>query len=157
MILTLTAPFGTLLNLDFTDRFGALVELECFHFVTPPIEFRLSRLGRPLQEWQTANTEMYDLQHGPGAKKWCRNGHWFTNDLHHRTDVATCGVLSRDLVMDTRCLGLNFILHVWLRESTVRADAKVKHQPSRRPGSPVVRVKTKGRIAAKIGALCSKN
>lgn len=120
MILAFENPFGSTLSLDLRKRFGESVELESFHFVAPPVEFRLTRLGVPLQDWQTANTEMYDLQHGPSVAIWERAGHWFRNDLRHRNDVMTCGVLSRDLCMETRGLALQFVLLVWLRESTVR-------------------------------------
>lgn len=120
MILTLSAPSGSSLSLDFRAQLGESVELSCFHFVTPPIEFRLGRGDVPLQNWQPGNTEIYDLQHGPGIKQWCRNDHWFVNDLDHRRDVATCGVLSKNLVLETRGLGFNFILFVWPREGTWR-------------------------------------
>ena len=105
MIIPLTAPFGSIISLDFRKQFGERVELECFHFVVPPIEFRLLRNNMPLQEWQQGNIAMYDLQHGPGSKQWCRDGHWFINDLDHRHDVATCGVLSQKLRLETRGLG----------------------------------------------------
>ena len=120
MIITIHAPFGSTISLDFRKQFGERVELESFQFVTPPVEFRLMRNEKPLQEWQTATTEMYDLQHGPGVKEWARNDHWFTNDLDHRHDVMTCGVLSRDLILQTRGLGLQFVLLIWLREGTWR-------------------------------------
>ena len=121
MIIPLTAPFGSIISLDFRKQFGERVELECFHFVVPPIDFRLLRNNMPLQEWQQGNIAMYDLQHGPGSKQWCRDGHWFINDLDHRHDVATCGVLSQKLRLETRGLGLSFVLLIWLRESTWRA------------------------------------
>jgi hypothetical protein len=120
VILKFSGLFGSTLSLDLRNRFGESVELESFHFVTPPVEFRLTRLGVPLQDWQAANTEMYDLQHGPPVANWERAGHWFRNDLRHRNDVMTCGVLSRDLLMETRGLALHFVLLVWLRESTIR-------------------------------------
>jgi len=63
MILTLSGIFGSVVSLDFTNRFGDAVELQCFQFVMPPIEFRLVRQGVPLQEWQAGNNDMYDLQH----------------------------------------------------------------------------------------------
>jgi len=91
--------------------------LEYFHFVTRPLEFRLVRQRTPLQEWQ-GNTDMYDLQHGPGVKEWSRHGHRFVNHRDHRHDVMTCGVLSRDLAIETRGLGFDFVLLVWLRENT---------------------------------------
>ena len=122
MILTLSAPSGSDVRLDFSNELGESVELCCFEFVEPPIEFRLTRRGVPLQEWQPANTEMYDLQHGPGIKEWCRDGHWFINDLDHRNDVMRCGVLSKELVVETRVIGLNFVLLVWPREGTCRAQ-----------------------------------
>ena len=125
MILTVKALFGSVVSLDFTIQFGESVELECFQFVTPPIEFRLLRKGTALQDWQDRNTEMYDLQHGPGTKEWSRHGHWFINDLEHRRDVMTCGVLSKNLVMETRGLGLEFALLVWPRESTLRAATRI--------------------------------
>ncbi|MBZ5505986.1 MAG: hypothetical protein LAO78_10910 [Acidobacteriia bacterium] len=53
MILSLTEPFGTSISLDFRKQLGEPVELQAFHFVTPPIEFRLLRGDLPLQEWQT--------------------------------------------------------------------------------------------------------
>lgn len=120
MILTIAAPFGSTISLDFSKQFGERVELECFHFVIPPIEFRLMRKDKPLQDWQTAATEMYDLQHGPSVAQWGRDDHWFINDLDHRHDVMTCGVLSRDLILQTRGLGLQFVLLIWLREGTWR-------------------------------------
>ena len=120
MILTLRAAFGSAVSLDFTERFGASVELEGFQFVTPPIEFRLMRHGLALQDWQASNTEMYDLQRGPGVKEWSRGDHWFANDLNHRHDVMTCGVLSKQLAIETRGLGFDLILLVWLREGTWR-------------------------------------
>jgi len=74
----------------------------------------------PLQDWQAGNTEMYNLQHPPRVKKWSRNGHCFTNDLEHRDDVLTCGVLARDLAVETTGLGFPVELLVWPRESTCR-------------------------------------
>ena len=120
MILTLSAPSGSDISLDLSNQFGESVELCYFQFVEPPIEFRLTRQHLPLQEWQSGNTEMYDLQHGPGVKQWCRDGHWFISDLDHRNDVMTCGLLSKGLLMETRGIGLNFILLVWPREGTWR-------------------------------------
>jgi hypothetical protein len=120
VVLTFSGAFGCTLSLDLRKRFGESVELQCLQFVTPPIEFRLLRQDVPLQDWQAANTGMYDLQHPPSVARWARDGHWFTNDLHHRSDVMTCGVLSKDLYMETRGLGLQFVLLVWPRESTVR-------------------------------------
>jgi hypothetical protein len=118
VILSFSAPSGSTLSLDLREQFGERVELECFHFVVPPIEFRLVRDGSPLQEWQAGNAEMYDLQHSPGIKQWGRDGHWFVNDVAHRDDVMTCGAMSRNLVLETRGLGINFVLLVWLREGT---------------------------------------
>ena len=86
MIISLTAAFGTSISLDFRKQLGEQVELQAFHFVTPPIEFRLLRGDLPLQEWQAGNTEMYDLQHGPGVQEWSSRGHRFINDLNHRRD-----------------------------------------------------------------------
>ena len=63
MILTLNALSGSNICLDVSNQFGESVELCCFQFVEPPIEFRLTRRGLPLQEWQAGNTEVYDLQH----------------------------------------------------------------------------------------------
>lgn len=120
MMLKLCGLFGCTVSLDFRKQFGGAIELEGFQFLIPPIEFRLVRNGRPLQEWQASNTDTYDLQHGPGVEQWTRNGHSFINDLDHRSDVMTCGILSRDLFMETRGLGLDFLLLVWLRESTRR-------------------------------------
>lgn len=120
MIISLTAAFGTSISLDFRKQLGEQVELQAFHFVTPPIEFRLLRGDLPLQEWQAGNTEMYDLQHGPGVQEWSSRGHRFINDLNHRHDVMTCGVLSKGLIMETRGLGLSFILLVWPRDTTCR-------------------------------------
>jgi hypothetical protein len=120
MILTLNGIFGSAVTLDFRQQLGDSVELECFQFATPPVEFRLVRHDRPLQEWQKANTKLYDLQHCPGIQRWARDNHWFINDLDHRCDVATCGILAKDLFMETRGLGLSFVLLVWPRESTVR-------------------------------------
>src|SRR5215471_16142525 len=117
---TLSAPSGSSISLDFSNQFGESVELCCFQFVEPPIEFRLTRRGVPLQEWQAGNTEIYDLQHGHGIKEWCHDGYWFINDLDHRNDVMTCGVLSKELIMETRGLSLPVILLVWPRECTCR-------------------------------------
>ena len=128
MILTLSAPSGSGITLDFSNQLGESVELCCFQFVKPPIEFRLMRRGFPLQEWQAGNAEMYDLQHGPGIKRWCRDGHWFINDLDHRKDVMTCGILSKGLVMETRGIGLNFVLLVWPREGTWRIQKSILTQ-----------------------------
>jgi hypothetical protein len=122
LILTFESPFGSTLSLDLRKRLGETVELQSFQFVTPPIEFRLTRLDVPLQDWQRANTEIYDLQHGPSVATWERASHRFTNDLRHRNDVMTCGVLSRDVFMETRGLALQFVLLVWPRETTVRAQ-----------------------------------
>jgi len=120
-MLTFTGSFGSTLNLDLRNKFGQKIELQCFQFVIPPLEFRLMRQDVALQEWQAANTDMYDLQHPPAVAMWARNDHGFTNDLQHRHDVATSGVLSQDLFMETRGLALSFVLLVWLRESTVRS------------------------------------
>jgi hypothetical protein len=119
VILSFNAPAGSTLSLDLREQFGESVELECFHFVVPPVEFRLVRDGNPLQEWQAENREMYDLQHGPRVKVWGRDDHWFVNDVEHRDDVMTCGVLSRNVALETRGLGVNFVLLVWLREGTI--------------------------------------
>ena len=118
MIITIDALAGQTISLDLSDKLGDRAEIECFHFVAPPIEFRLVRNSIPLQVWQTGNTEMYDLQHGPGVKEWCRDEHAFINDVRHRDDVATCGVLSRDLTLETTGLGFHITLLVWPREST---------------------------------------
>lgn len=120
MIISLTAPFGTSISLDFRKQLGEPVELQAFHFVTPPIEFRLLRGDLPLQEWQTGNTDMYDLQHGPVVEGWSSRERRFINDLKHRYDVMTCGVLSKGLIMETRGLGLSFVLLVWPRDTTCR-------------------------------------
>lgn len=133
MILTLTAPSGFSISLDFSSQLGESVELWCFQFVDPPIEFRLTRRGLPLQEWQPGNTEIYDLQHGPGVKQWGRDGHWFINDLNHREDVSTCGILSTGLVMETRGLGLKCVLLVWPREGTWRVQKPVVKQLTMNP------------------------
>jgi hypothetical protein len=50
MMLSLRAPFGSTISLDLREKFGDRVELDCFQFVIPPVEFRLIRLGRPLQD-----------------------------------------------------------------------------------------------------------
>jgi hypothetical protein len=121
MMLKLCGSFGCTVSLDFRKQFGESFELECFLFLIAPIEFRLVR-GRPLQEWQASNSHIYALQHGPGVEQWTRNGHSFINDLDHRHDVMTCGILSRDLLMETRGLSLNFLLLIWLRESTRRGQ-----------------------------------
>ena len=128
MILTLSAPSGSSISLDFNNQFGESVELCCFQFVEPPIEFRLTRRGVPLQEWQAGNTEIYDLQHGHGIKEWCRDGHSFVNDLDYRKDVMTGGVLSKGLMMETRGMRLNFVLLIWPREGTWRAQKSVLTQ-----------------------------
>ena len=126
MILTLRARSGSPISLDFRKHFGEAVELECFHFVTPPLEFRLVRERTALQEWQSASTDLYDLQHGPGLTEWSRDDHGFINDLDHRQDVATCGVLSKNLTMETRGLGLECVLLVWPRETTVVRGTAVR-------------------------------
>lgn len=118
MVLSLSALSGSIISLDLRKEFGERVELAFFQFVVPPIEFRLVRNQRPLQIWQSANTDVYDLQHCPRVKRWERDSHWFINDLDHRPDVRTCGVRSEDLGMQTRGLGLNCVLLVWLREGT---------------------------------------
>jgi hypothetical protein len=116
---------GSSISLDCREQFGHSVELNCFQFLISPLEFRLVRNGKPLQDWQTANTDLYDLQHGPGVTQWTRDGHLFINDLDHRPDVMTCGLLSLNLTMETRGLALDFILLVWLREGTQRAAFKL--------------------------------
>ena len=63
---------------------------------------------------------MYDLQHGPGVEEWSSRGHRFINDLKHRHDVMTCGVLSQGLIMETRGVGLSFVLLVWPRDTSCR-------------------------------------
>ena len=118
MILSLNAPSGSTISLDFAKLFGTRVELEAFQFILPPVDFRLVRGDKPLQEWQKGNSEIYDLQHCPGVKNWARDAHWFTNDLDHRNDVITCGILSRDLAMQPRGLGPTFVLMIWLRQGT---------------------------------------
>ena len=70
----------------------------------------------------------HHIKHGPSIKEWCRDGHWFVNDLDHRNDVMTCGVLSKELVMETRGIGLNFVLLVWPREGTWRVQKSVLTQ-----------------------------
>ena len=130
MTLTMSGTSGSTISLDLTKQFGESVELQCFQFVTPPIEFRLLRQGVFLQEWQAGNAEMYDLQHGPCVKQWARDDHWFVNDLDHRNDVATCGVLSKDLVMETRGVAFTFLLLIWLRDGTWRSlDTKQSGLP----------------------------
>src|SRR6266481_10147401 len=120
MIITLSGPFGSNVSLHFSNQLGESVELECFQFVQAPVEFRLLRDSRPLQDWQAGNTAVYDLQHSPLVPQWTRDDHRFVNDFTQRRDVATCGVLSRGLVIETRGLGLTFVLLVWPRENTVR-------------------------------------
>src|SRR5437867_13424686 len=120
MILIFTASFGSAISLDLRPGLGERAELQCFQFVVPPIEFRLVRNGTPLQGWQVDNTDPYDLQHGPGAHEWERDEHRFINDLDHRHDVATRGVLSSHLLMETRGIAGEFILLVWPRMSTVQ-------------------------------------
>lgn len=129
MILTIKGTCSNPLSLDCSETLGPSTELESFHFVIPPMEFRLTRRGLRLQAWQPGNTETYDLQHGPGVPRWCRDDHWFINDLDHRHDVATCGVLSKDLVMETRGLGFEFLLLVWPREGTFRQRSTPSHRP----------------------------
>jgi hypothetical protein len=50
MMLSLRAPFGGAISLDLRGQFGDRVELQCFQFVVPPVEFRLVGNGMPLQE-----------------------------------------------------------------------------------------------------------
>lgn len=123
MILTLKGICGDPLSLDLTGTLGPSVELQCFQFVVPPVEFRLVRNGLALQDWQVGNTDMYDLQHGPRITAWERDDHRFINDLNHRTDVVTCGVLSKDLAVETRGLAFPFQLMLWPREGTFRERA----------------------------------
>jgi len=130
VILTLSGVSGSAVSLDLRKQFGESVELESFCFVTPPSEFRLLRRTTPLQKWQAANTDMYDLQHSPSVKEWCRDGRRFINDLDHRHDLMTCGILSKDLVMETRGLGFAFVLLVWPRESTFRTPQDIPHELS---------------------------
>jgi hypothetical protein len=118
MILRFAGAFGLAVSLDLTESLGKKVELECFQFVVPPVEFRLVRNGLALQEWQEGNTELYDLQHAATTKEWSRGAHRFVNDLIHRDDLQTCGVLSRDLLIETRGLAGDFLLLVWPRMST---------------------------------------
>lgn len=125
MILTIRGKCGNLLSLDLTATLGPSVELQCFQFVVPPVEFRLRRRDLALQKWQTANTEVYDLQHAPGVTRWCRDDRWFINDLNRRLDVATSGILSKDLVMETRGLALEFVVLIWPREGTWRVQSAV--------------------------------
>jgi hypothetical protein len=119
MIISIEARAGDWVSLDLSPELGERLEIECLQFLIPPIEFRLVRNSLPLQAWQAGNRELYDLQHGPGTKEWCRDGHWFMNDLDHRQDVATCGVLCRDLGIETRGLGFPISLFVWPRQSTL--------------------------------------
>ncbi len=121
MIITLSGPAGQPLSLDLREQFGERVEIDCFHFIVPPIEFRLVRNGAQLQDWQAGSIEMYDLQHPASAKEWARNGHRLINDLKHRDDVMTCGVLSKELAIETTGLTFPITLLVWLRERTCRA------------------------------------
>lgn len=65
------------------------------------------------------------LQHCPGVDEWTRDGHSFINDVHHRHDVMTCGVLSKALAVETRGLAGEFILQVWPREATIRAAMRI--------------------------------
>jgi hypothetical protein len=97
VIVALRGLGGQTLSLDLREQLGERVELELFHFVEPPLEFRLVRKGLPLQDWQSAGAELYDLQRPPKCKRWSRDNHFFVNDLVHRTDVATCGLLSKTL------------------------------------------------------------
>ena len=123
MMLTLRGPFGSSISLDWREQFGRSVELNCFQFLIPPPDFRLVRNGKPLQDWQTANTDLYDLQHGHGVTQWTRDGHLFINDVDNRRDVMTCGLLSQNLTMETRGLALDFILLLWLREGTLKLSS----------------------------------
>src|SRR5215831_2678555 len=99
MIISISGLAGQLISLDLREQLGERVEIECFHFLVPPIEFRLVRNGVPLQDWQAGSNAMYDLQHPSGVKEWSRDGHCFTNDLEHRDNVLTCGVLARELAV----------------------------------------------------------
>lgn len=121
MIITISGPAGQPLSLDLREQFGERAEIDCFHFIVPPIEFRLVRNGAPLQDWQCGSTEMYDLQHPARAKAWSRDGHRFVNDLRHRDDSVTCGVLSKELAIETTGLAFPITLLVWPREITCRA------------------------------------
>lgn len=130
MIIHIAGIAGQPISLDLRQQLGERVEIECFHFLVPAIEFRLVRNGVPLQDWQLGTTEMYDLQHPTGAKTWSRDGHWFLNDLEHRSDVATCGALARDLALETTGLGFPIGLLVWPRESTCcRSASSGMHVP----------------------------
>lgn len=118
MMLTLRALFGSAISLDLRKQFGDRVELDCFQFVIPPVEFRLIRDGRPLQEWQAGNSDMYDLQHGPGVGQWVRDGHWFFNDLDHRHDVMTCGCFRR--TWPWKHADLDLIFFCWFGSARAR-------------------------------------
>jgi hypothetical protein len=120
MIIAIRGTAGQFISLDLRAPLGEHVEIESFYFLVPPIEFRLVRNGVALQAWQPGNTEMYDLQHPAHARVWQRHGHWFVNDLDHRDDAMTCGVLSKDLALETRDLGFSIELLVGPRESTCR-------------------------------------
>ena len=111
MIITITGSAGQAIGLDLREYFGDLLEIESFQFAVPPLEFRLVRNGVPLEDWQVGNTEMYDLQHPSKAKEWSRDGHRFINDLQHRNDVLTCGVLSQDL--RSKLEAWHFPSHSW--------------------------------------------
>jgi hypothetical protein len=123
MIIPIRGIAGQSISLDLREQLGERVEIDCFHFLVPPIEFRLVRNGLPLQEWQAGSQDMYDLQHPAEAKEWSRAGHWFSNDVEHRDDVVTCGVLSKELAVETRGLGFPIELLVWPRESTCRSKS----------------------------------
>jgi hypothetical protein len=118
MIVTYKGSAGARVSLDLTEQLGPRAEIEFFEFSPPPPEFRLTRNGVALQEWQCWADGTFDLQHPPTAKCWCRDGRQFFNDLEHRNDVATCGVLSKDLVIETRGLAAEFTLFVWPRQGT---------------------------------------
>jgi hypothetical protein len=120
MIITIDYHAGDVIRLDLREQLGDSVELECFQFVVPPIEFRLVRNRVPLQDWQPGNTRMYDLQHPSGTKGWSRDEHQLSDELQHRPEHMTCGVLCKDLVIETTGLAFPIVLLVWPRESTCR-------------------------------------
>ena len=69
MIITIVGRAGQHISLDLREQFREGVEIDCFQFIVPPIEFRLVRNGAPLQDWQAGSTETYDLQHPARADR----------------------------------------------------------------------------------------
>ena len=109
---------GSRISLDLREQFGERVELEMFEFSEPPIQFRLLQDGSPLLKWQSGNTEFWHLAHPARGTWWQQGNSEFSGYKPHRSDVATCGVLSRGVELECGVLCGRYLLFVWLREGT---------------------------------------